>query len=750
MKKATLCFVGAFLVALLSLPGPAGAGEPAGTTVNGDVNCSGQLDLADAIFSLNYLFLGGEEPCPFAEPAGGGPEVAELEAELAGCNEALASREAELAARDDEIAALRAELTQTQVDLSGALRDLISTQRALLTAEARILELEAAEGPCGEQVDELTAALEVCRGDLEAGGVELEESRQETETARLDTEAAREETEAALADRDSLAGQLDECRNPRIDFTTVALSVEKDPGVSVLTGKLELLRRISPTAPDAVLAQQEMVTFQLGTVSEEPGGGERALVYDTLSRALCSIDLCSGEDCDEEGRVKLHYTGDGLAEELAGVDIFEPFPALNERVPAVKIRISRGPGQQRDDWTLAFEPRSRSIVAFRALDGYRPVRDKTWPDDDNFGRGNGLQMSVVISGAEIRSQLGTNSPPSVTRIVDLGNGQVLLFFDENVLADVHLLELETFLAEVNPDLADVVDRPVWQLAGNFLLFGADDSPYLSAADVREVIQSDEVDIDGFQPFVNPADGSALVYESVSGQFLRVSTLGFEEAELAGRSEGQGDAVIEIGSESLSKLTGLTDGTPEFSGSVARGNGTEIMLVEGRSNTVIAYDFSGRADGPNVTRLFGSEAITGSRLDPAVGCDPQEPEEPEEPEDPEEPGEPGVEGDGMGQGELVEMEDPVLELSLGDTLGGRLVYDRGRGELVSLNYATGRVVLVARGADLAAVTGGETVDLISIRNAAAGGDDFQTVRAWDSVSSSLIELDLESIEAELCQ
>ncbi len=750
MKKATLCFVGAFLVALLSLPGPAGAGEPAGTTVNGDVNCSGQLDLADAIFSLNYLFLGGEEPCPFAEPAGGGPEVAELEAELAGCNEALASREAELAARDDEIAALRAELTQTQVDLSGALRDLISTQRALLTAEARILELEAAEGPCGEQVDELTAALEVCRGDLEASGVELEESRQETETARLDTEAAREETEAALTDRDSLVGQLDECRNPRIDFTTVALSVEKDPGVSVLTGKLDLLRRISPTAPDAVLAQQEMVTFQLGTVSEEPGGGERALVYDTLSRALCSIDLCSGEDCDEEGRVKLHYTGDGLAEELAEVDIFEPFPALNETVPAVKIRVSRGPGQQRDNWTLAFEPRSRSIVAFRALDGYRPVRDKTWPDDDNFGRGNGLLMSVVISGAEIRSQLGLNSPPSVTRIVDLGNGQVLLFFDGNVLADVHLLELETFLAEVNPDLADVVDRPVWQLAGNFLLFGADDSPYLSAADVREVIQSDEVDIDGFQPFVNPADGSALVYESVSGQFLRVSTLGFEEAELAGRSEGQGNAVIEIDSESLSKITGLTDGTPEFSSSVARGNGTEIMLVEGRSNTVIAYDFSGRADGPNVTRLFGSEAITGSRLDPAIGCDPQEPEEPAEPEDPEDPGEPGVEGDGMGQGELVEMEDPVLELSLGDTLGGRLVYDRGRGELVSLNYATGQVVLVARGADLAAVTGGETVDLISIRNAADGGEDFQTVRAWDTASSSLIELDLESIEAELCQ
>ena len=60
------------------------------------------------------------------------------------------------------------------------------------------------------------------------------------------------------------------------------------------------------------------------------------------------------------------------------------------------------------------------------------------------------------------------------------------------------------------------------------------------------------------------------------------------------------------------------------------------------------------------------------------------------------------------------------------------------------------MLVARGVDLALATGGETVELVNIENGAEGGDDFQVIRAWDSVSSSLIELDIESIETELCQ
>ncbi|MEC9353526.1 MAG: hypothetical protein VYD81_09430, partial [Planctomycetota bacterium] len=98
MNKAMSCLLAAVLIVLA--PGGSGtlAGEAVGATLNGDVNCSGRIDLADAIFSLNHLFLGGEEPCPFIEPVGGGPEVEALEAQLA--------------EREATIAALRAELTQ--------------------------------------------------------------------------------------------------------------------------------------------------------------------------------------------------------------------------------------------------------------------------------------------------------------------------------------------------------------------------------------------------------------------------------------------------------------------------------------------------------------------------------------------------------------------------------------------------------------------------------------------------------------
>lgn len=737
MKNTMSCLVATGLVLFASCGNGVLAGEPAGTTVNGDVNCSGQLDLADAIFSLNYLFLGGEEPCPFLEPPAGGPELAALEAELAECNEALVSREAELAARDDEIAALRAELTQAQVDLSGALRDLISTQRDLLAAEARILDLEAAEGPCAEQIEELRSSLETCTSDLAASGEEVEQAQQLAEEAQ-------QEALDAQADSEALALELDECQNPRVEFTALALEESEDSPVSVVTGKVDLLSRITPTAPEAVLAQQETATIELGGFSTETDGEERLLIYDSISRALCSVSLCEGDDCEEADRVRMHYDAAGLSEELAASGIAEPFPALSDTVPVARVRVSRGPGQQRDDWTVAYEPRSRSVVAFRPLDGYRPVRDVTWPDDENFGRGNGLVMSVVISGAEIRSQLGLNSPPPITRIVDAGSGQILLFFDEAVLGDVHLLEIEAFANAVNPDLADIVDRPVWQLGGNFLLFGADDGAYLEASDIRDLTGADSVDIDGFQPFVNPSDGSALVYEGASGQFLKIFTMGFEEAEAVGGSEGQGGVVVEISAESLAEATGDIDGQAEFSQSGGRGNDGEIILIEESSNTILAYNYSGAPDEPGLIPLFASETLAGERIDPAVGCDPDPADEPAGPEGEGEEG--GKEG-----GEVVDLADPVLQMSLEDTLGSRLVFDRGRGELVSLNYSTGRVVLVARGEELGAVTGVEAVNLVYIENTPGDAEGSSgRVRAWDRASASLIELDLENIETELCQ
>ncbi len=287
----------------------------------------------------------------------------------------------------------------------------------------------------------------------------------------------------------------------------------------------------------------------------------------------------------------------------------------------------------------------------------------------------------------------------------------------------------------------------WKLRGNFLLFGEDDSPYLGLDDVRELTGEADVAIDGFQPFVNPTDGSALVFESVSGQFLRVWTLGFEEADEIGRSEGQGNAAIAIGSEAVAELTGITEGGMEFTHAASRGNGSELLLVEERSNTVLAYDYTLGADEPNLTRLFEPGRMADGRFDPRAPCDEKEAVEEEEVE------EEVIEEEapaGAGAGEVVDAPDPVLQLSEQDTLGSRLVFDRARGELVAVDYTSGRVVLVARGADLSAVTGVETVDLIHIRNASQEAEGAQKVMAWDSASSSLIELRLANILTELCR
>ena len=730
MNKAMSCLMATALMVFAPWGSGAVAGEPVGATINGDVNCSGRLDLADAIFSLNYLFLGGEEPCPFVEPVGGGPEVEALELQLA--------------ARDQQIAALRADLTGVQVELSRSLGDLIRTQRDLLAAEARILELEAAAGPCAEQIEELRGSLETCTSDLEASGVEVEEARQETEEARLQTEGALQQVEDAQAETDSLVGLLDECENPRQEFTAPALLGDEGQRVTALSDKVDLLRSILPTAPEVFLADQQVATFELGRVSTGPDGQGRILVYEANTRALCSVDLCESGDCDETQRVKLHYDGDGMVGELAEVDVGEPFPILSESVPPIEVIISRGPGQQRDAWTILYEPRSRSLVGFRAEEGYRPVRDRTWPDDDNFGRGNGLVMSVIISGAEIRSQLALNSPPPITRVLYLGSGQLLVFFAEEILQSVHLLEIEAIQAETNPDFAGDALQPVWKLQGNFLLFGADDGPYLDFSDIRELTGEENVDIDGFQPFVNPVDESALVFESVSGHFLRISTLGFEEAEAIGKSEGQGDLSIEIGEASLEEATGVAGGDLEFSQATLRGNGSEVLLLERGSNTILAYDYTLGPGEPNLTRLIGPGSIGDGRIDPAEGC--EEGEEEEEIEGQEGKPEPGGDPDPEPEPQPV----PVLQLSKEDALENRLLFDSARRELLAFNYLTGRVVVLARGEELGAITGLEEIDLTIILNAGGGEEGTQSIRAWDNASATLLEMELESILAELCQ
>ena len=59
MKKLCICLLAASLMVLGGGLPSAYAGQ-GGATINGDVNCSGNLDLSDAVYMLNYLFLGGD------------------------------------------------------------------------------------------------------------------------------------------------------------------------------------------------------------------------------------------------------------------------------------------------------------------------------------------------------------------------------------------------------------------------------------------------------------------------------------------------------------------------------------------------------------------------------------------------------------------------------------------------------------------------------------------------------------------
>ena len=61
-----------------------------------------------------------------------------------------------------------------------------------------------------------------------------------------------------------------------------------------------------------------------------------------------------------------------------------------------------------------------------------------------------------------------------------------------------------------------------------------------------------------------------------------------------------------------------------------------------------------------------------------------------------------------------------------------------------------MVVLARGEELGAITGLEEIDLTIILNAGGGEEGTQSIRAWDNASATLLEMELESILAELCQ
>ena len=507
--------------------------------------------------------------------------------------------------------------------------------------------------------------------------------------------------------------------------TFASLALTDDPGVDpiqLMTDKVDLLKAILPTQVEAALINQQSLSFPLGTLPLAAGGQDALLVYEANLRAICSIELCSSGVCLQEKQVRLHYDDVGFATEMesAGAN----FPTLSQSVPSISVSVSRGPGLGSDPWIVAYETETRSIVAMRARDvGYRPLDDATDIDNANFGRGNGLVLSTVITGAEMQAQLGLGLQPRLTRIFDLGPApgsnrhRLLVFFAREVLQEVHLVELETSQERSQTVLgAGGTFEDVWMLRGAIRKFGTNlDEPFVDFAEIKELTQEEDVIIGNFQPTKVYSDGSALVFDEVSTQFIKLTPLSALDAlDVVGKAEGQGLVSLAVDKSMLDAEIG-SRGTLEFSESWGHPTLTEIVLVEERSNSVLSYDFTLPADEDNVRTIVNTIDLTSNRRDPNPSAG----------------------------GIVVNTEEPILLRAEEDIFENRLMFDRGRDELISINYDTGSVVIVAKRPAFTAMTGGDLTDITYIKHTGVEPGDLQSVRVWDSSTSSLIKVLLKT-------
>jgi len=520
-------------------------------------------------------------------------------------------------------------------------------------------------------------------------------------------------------------------------FESLALTESVDQqAIQVLSDKIDLLKSISPTTVEAVLNEQQANSFPLGTLNLAPGGFSSVLIFEANLRAICSVDLCELGTCQLTApRVQLHYNDVGFEEELEAAGVGEPFPTFSQSVPSVPVDVSRGAGLGGDRWLVSYEPRSRSLVGMRARDvGYRNVSNPNDPDDPNFGRGNGLVMSVIISGPEMQSQLGLATQPRITRIFDLGpdpspdsnKHRLLVFFAREVLREVHVLELEAGVRPVRTNLAPGGgNENVWMLNGQFRRFGpAGDQPFMTLDEIKLLTQEVDVDIGSFQPIKVNTDGSALVFDSESSQFLRLKPLSEEDVlNVPGKFPGQGVVEVAVQTSVIEGQLGSRGSAFEFTEAWPHPENPEIVLVEERSNTVLAYDYTLPANEDNAYSVINAINMTSNRRDPFGSA---------------------------GGGVLINNEEPVLLKAEEDILSNRLMFDRGRDELISINYETGTVVIVAKRAAFTNLTGVDLADITYIKYTGVErpddmeGDDMQSVRVWDSSSSSLLKVLLEIV------
>lgn len=118
-----------------------------GALVSGDVNCNGVVEISDAVYLLNWLFVGGGRPCPLADPPGLVERVSQLEKKLASCNTDLETAKAELVSTQTALAESKADLAQCQTELESC-RGSSAKRGVPATGQTTCYDQDGNEIPC--------------------------------------------------------------------------------------------------------------------------------------------------------------------------------------------------------------------------------------------------------------------------------------------------------------------------------------------------------------------------------------------------------------------------------------------------------------------------------------------------------------------------------------------------------------------------------------------------------------------------
>ncbi|MCZ6794301.1 MAG: hypothetical protein O7J95_11880 [Planctomycetota bacterium] len=522
-------------------------------------------------------------------------------------------------------------------------------------------------------------------------------------------------------------------RNDRL-ISSSEFPTPKLVDMRVLSSKLSLLSAIFPTELGTMVLQRSAEARPLG----RPAGAlsrSTLLIYEKQEGAILSLDVrrdCApGSPCFAP--VRLHWTQQGLEDELLdtfGVNVLDPVISFSEPGEPNRQGIDPIPlrGAKFQGWFLAFESRSGSVLAFREDPSFRtvpPVRLSDNLDDlvfANFGRGNGLIMTVVIDGREINRQI-QEEQARINRFAELEDGKILCLFSSNVRA-VHLLELDLVPIQLDYDLTPGGPDTRFVLApqGNFRLFPtpAGVEPFLNNRFIQEeVTQNVRTDLDDMQPlFIPPGEssfceddtlpdgGKLLVFDAESSTFLLIS-----EDDISGRGRVEAAATADELVDLLQKSP------PLFMSQGTYGRGCNPALIfEETSNT-----------------LFGIDFLTSGALEKTV--------------------DPGalaqrrdldvIRGDVIPSG-----EEPTLTVSVNPIPENRLYFDQGRDQILSVHLETGNVVILADRQDFEPITGRPLTNITWIE--AIDGHETElaqtsqqvVLRAYDTESTTLLEIVVE--------